>query len=113
MVRRIAYSSRARRSATASWLFLGGIGLIAACSTDSERGGVDVASSELTQEQQLILGFERPTTDWSAPNGTLSSSTIVTQGTRSLAVSPVGWTEITCIPLSSLGAVQSSLRVDV
>src|SRR3954469_7578318 len=107
------FGRRASLGARNYWAALTVAAFAGACSTDSPSEKVSGLTLDLTQEQQKILGFERPTTDWSAPNGTLTASTTVTEGTKALAVSPVGWTEMTSIPLSSLGPVQSTLKVDV
>ncbi|HEY3494239.1 MAG TPA: hypothetical protein VGK73_06120, partial [Polyangiaceae bacterium] len=72
--------------ASTPWILLGMAGVVGACTDGGALEQAGISTGELTQEQQLILGFERPTTDWSAPNGQLGSSTTVTQGTKSLSV---------------------------
>jgi hypothetical protein len=105
-------TARYHLRAVAPWIVLAAAGFATACSSSDENSN-GILTSELSLEQQLILGFERPTTDWSAPNGMLGQSTTRTQGSKALSVSPNGWTELTSVPLSSLGPVQTSLKVDV
>jgi hypothetical protein len=69
-------------------------------------------SHELTSDQIAVLGFERPTVDWSSTSGGVSESTTVTQGSKALAANG-GYREITSVSLSSLGGVKSTLRLDV
>jgi hypothetical protein len=79
----------------------------------AQRGEEPLAQSRqaLSAVQQRVLGFEAPTTDWSG--GAISSSSTVSQGAAALAVSPNGWTELTSIPLSSLGGVKSAFSYDI
>lgn len=74
----------------------------------------DVSSSRLalSQDNARILGFEAPASDWTAPVS-LSASGIVSQGSASLAVVPNGWTEISSKNISSLGATNATLELDV
>jgi hypothetical protein len=74
----------------------------------------EIVQQDLTADQAAVLGFERPTIDWSTQNGSaITESATVTQGTKALALQPLGWTEITSAALSSLGPVKSTLSVDV
>ena len=86
--------------------------LATACSSEPGSGEKREERFELTQAQADVLGFERPTIDWSS-SGTLAESTTVSQGAKALAVTPSGWTEINSIALSSLGPVKSNLGIDV
>jgi len=64
-----------------------------------------------------VLGMEAPTTDWSilwSAQGTLGSSTTVTQGSSSLSIQPRNYVPIQSVPLSSLGSrAGTSLQVDL
>jgi len=72
-----------------------------------------VASQALTADQARVLGFETPLQDWSSQQGTLSASSIVSQGAAALGVTSVGWTEIPSRTLSSLGTVGGTLSYDI
>ncbi len=87
--------------------------LMPACIYASDDGRAGRLSQPLTPEQQAILGFERPTLDWSSPSGGLAESTTVTQGAKALAVTGAGWHEIDSVALSSLGSIKSNLGIDV
>jgi RHS repeat-associated protein len=85
---------------------------VASCS-DPPRESESVGSSTaaLTSNER-ILGFES-VSDWSATTGTLAASTRVVEGAQSLAVSGIGYTQLTSAQLSSLGTVDPSLTVDL
>ena len=89
--------------------------LVIACS-DSGTNPTEAVRAKtlaLTPDQEAVLGFERPTTDWSSPGHALGESTTVSQGSKALTIIPSGSTEITSVPLSALGAVKSTLSVDL
>jgi hypothetical protein len=64
-----------------------------------------------------VLGFELPTTDWSvlwSASGTISSSSLATTGSSSLALQPRGYVPIESVQMSSLGGrVGTALLLDV
>lgn len=93
------------------WGFVSFSALLA-CSAELPE---DVASSQqaLTAVQERVLGFETPTADWQTNAGTRGASTTRSQGAQSLSIVPNGWTELTSIPLSSLGNVNSTFRYDI
>src|SRR5690349_12882137 len=64
-----------------------------------DREGVTSVSEALTNDD--VLGFES-LSGWSATAGTLALSTDRVQGASSLAVSNVGYTQLTSAPLSSV-----------
>lgn len=71
--------------------------------------GRHAAALTLTDENARVLGFENAN-DWSNDAGLSSQKT---EGSSSLAVAVSGWTEVTSIPLSTLGAVADNLSIDV
>jgi hypothetical protein len=89
----------------------GALALLGGCS-DEPRQAETTSAQGLTSDHALVLGFERPTLDWSS-SATIAESTTVSQGAKALAVQPNGWTEINSVALSSLGSVKSTLSVDV
>jgi hypothetical protein len=104
------------RGRSSLWVLLAGCVALYACSGDGENGSgesIGGFSEALTTAQSRVLGFETPTADWTTNAGTLSSSTTRSQGAQSLGIRPNGWTELTSIPLSSLGNVNSTFRYDV
>lgn len=88
-----------------------------ACLACSSAGGTDEVvvqqRAALSPGQVRVLGFESPVADWSSPTGTLSQSSTHSQGSASLAVRNSGWTEISSVPLSSLGTVGGILNYDI
>src|SRR5690349_11555370 len=94
--------------------FLAG-SLLAACGAVPEgtEESVGTRAEAITVAQGAVLGFEAPTTDWRTSAGTLSSSTTHSQGSFSLGIRPNGWTELTSVPLSSLGNVNNTLKFDI
>ncbi len=55
------------------------------------RSTVGTAHQKLTDSQARILGFESPSTDWTATNGvSIASSGNAAQGSFALAVAPQG-----------------------
>lgn len=68
-----------------------------------EQAVVDVAR---------VLGFES-TADWSVTTGTKSSSTIRTQGARSLALRNFSYVELRSVALPTLSGVTSTLAFDL
>src|SRR5262245_15188737 len=98
------------------WGWLAGVFTILACGNEAlhnDEGAVGTTTEALTQAQTRVLGFEAPTTDWRTSAGTLSSSTTRSQGSFSLGIRPNGWTEITSIPLASLGNVNNTFRYQI
>lgn len=77
------------------------------------KESVGTLGAALTAAQESVLGFEAPTTEWTRTNGSISESTVVTQGSKSLSVNPNGWTELTSIALSSIGPVNGSFKFDL
>lgn len=78
----------------AGWL-LALVGLLVGCGTEGPGDSVGTASQALTAEQNRVLGFEAPITDWSTTNGSpRSASTDVVEGSQSLSVTINGYTEI-------------------
>lgn len=63
----------------------------------------------LTGMQQRVVGFEAPTTDWTASSGTRGASTRHTEGNLSLSLSGIGYADIVSVPLSSLGNVADTV----
>lgn len=102
---------RVAKGFTSLGVLAGGL-LLAACGAGSSES-TGAGSQSLSADQLAVLGFERPTTDWSSPSGSLGSSSVVSQGSAALSVQPMGWTEINSVLLSSLGPVQSTLKVDL
>jgi hypothetical protein len=91
-------------------------GVGAGCSSEAGDGSEEPAGTveqALTQAQARVLGFESPTADWSSQQAGIAAAATSSQGSQALAVSPVGWTEITSISLAALGQVGSALSVDV
>jgi hypothetical protein len=79
---------------------------------------VDITAQALTAvDIDRVLGFETPTSDWSiieSGPGTLSTSTTLTQGSRSLAITAHGYVSVQSVALPSLGSrVGSTIRYDI
>ena len=61
-----------------------------------------------------MLGFEAPTTDWGAQNGSpVTASSTSTQGQTALAVSPSGWTELGSVEIDAFDSANSTATLDV
>lgn len=99
-----------------SWGLLAGVCSILGCGQGDRAEpqlSLRTVSRDLTSDQERVLGFEAALADWSSAVGSLSASGTASQGAQALAVVPEGWTEISSIPLSSLGEVESSVSYDV
>ncbi len=75
---------------------------------DGEAGEI---SSALTT-QETVFGFESVQA-WSVTGGALAPTTVHSQGSSALSVTPNGYTELTSVPLSSLTSVSATLSLDV
>ncbi|HYQ04506.1 MAG TPA: choice-of-anchor D domain-containing protein [Polyangiaceae bacterium] len=74
---------------------------------------VSIVTQQVTSSTTAsVLGFENAS-QWTVSAGTVSSSGIVSQGAAALGVSGFYYTELSSTPLSSLGAVGSTLSVDI
>lgn len=83
-----------------------------ACSVESEP--VRQVQLKLSQEQFSVLGFESPSIDWAATNGTpVGSSSEAVQGVAALAVSPSGYTEFVSAPIVALGGALPEATVRI
>lgn len=88
------------------------VALAAGCSSP-EAPTLGKVGMALTAAQEAVLGFESPTTDWTASSGSVAASSNVTQGSQALALTAWGWTELVSTPLSTLGQTNDTLRLDV
>ena len=61
---------------------------------------------------ESVLGFES-TQVWSVTSGTLASTTVHSQGSAAVSVTPNGFAQLTSVPLSTLGGTTSTLSLDV
>lgn len=61
---------------------------------------------------ESVLGFES-TQVWSVSSGTVAATTVQSQGSAALSVTPVGYAQLTSVPLSTLGGATSTLSLDV
>jgi hypothetical protein len=77
----------------------------------ADVANLGVASAALSTNES-VLGFESAQ-DWSASAGTLSSTSVHTQGSAALNVSSNGYTELTSAPLSTLATVSATVSVDI
>lgn len=90
------------------------LGTVASCTTtDGRSREVGKVGQPLTAQGSRVLGFETPLADWSAPTGMLSSQGTASQGVKALGIVPAGWTEVSSIPLQSLGSAKSTASIDV
>ena len=86
----------------------------AACSSrDVPDPSTRTSHQALTAAAARVLSFEDGPNDWSNSSGALSLSDACTDGNHSLAVSVNGWTEVTSIALSTIGAVGDTASIDV
>lgn len=76
--------------------------MLAACATPAA----------LAQTQTDVVGFESPQ-NWSTTSGTLTSTTVRSQGNAGLAVNNFSYTQLQSTPLSTLSGVSQQLVVDV
>jgi hypothetical protein len=77
-------------------------------SADTSPPGV-VTSALLNP--QAVLGFESSQA-WSVSIGTIASTTVHTEGSAALSVTPNGYTVLTSAPLSTLSSISPTLSVD-
>ncbi len=89
------------------------VSLASGCSGEKAPSQTGKIGSALTATQVAVLGFENPTSDWTASSGSISASSTVTQGSQALALTTNGWTEVVSVPLSSLGATSDTLSLDI
>ncbi len=104
-------------------LFVGVLVLVGACGDErrapSETGqgeSVGVQRQSLTATQTRILGFEGTigtNGDWRAVTGTASSSTVHSEGTRSLSLSGNTGPSARSTSISTLGTLASQAGIDV
>jgi len=74
---------------------------------------VSIVTQQVTSSiTASVFGFENAS-QWTVSTGTVSSSSIVSQGAASLGVSGFYYTELTSTPLSSVGTVGNTLSVDI
>lgn len=60
------------------------------------------------------MGFEAPTTDWGAPNGSpITTSSDITQGSHSLAVTINGYTEVISTQIAAPGSARAQATFDI
>lgn len=92
---------------------VGALTVLAGCGQEEQetQSQVRTVRDALTASAEAlrILGFE-DAADW---NGSSANSSESSQGASSVGVSVNGWTEITSVPLSTLGTVAPLLSVDV
>ena len=91
-----------------SLLWLPGCAGEAADSGDDSAAGV--VRSALTSPQ-AVLGFESVQA-WSASGGTIASTTVHSEGTAALSVTPNGYTVLTSAALSTLSSTSPTLSLD-
>lgn len=87
----------------------------AACGGSGESSDVRQAGQNLTLGQDRVLGFEAPSSDWTANNGSpVGSTTDVTQGSAALTITPNGYTQLNSTQISAVGApVASNITFDM
>jgi hypothetical protein len=94
-------------------LVLSVLGLVA-CSGDVSDGAdasdPGVISSALTT-QENVFGFES-TQAWTATGGSIASTSVHSQGSSALSVTPNGYTQLTSAALSTLSSVNATLSLD-
>lgn len=74
---------------------------------------VSIVTQQTTSSSAAsILGFENAS-QWTVSTGTVSSSTVVTQGSAALGVAGFYYTELTSAPLNTVGTVSSTLSFDI
>lgn len=80
---------------------------------EDPSGDLSISSSKsaMTDVQQRILGFEDPVNDWSSA-GSIDQSNDSSQGQSALSVLSVGWTEISNVPISSVGQIENTISLD-
>src|SRR5688572_29826456 len=103
-------------------LFVGVLVLVGACgderrSATEQEETVGVQRESLTATQTRILGFEGTiggsSGDWRAVTGTATSSTVHSEGTRSLSLSGSTSPSARSTAISTLGTVASQAGIDV
>ncbi len=111
---------------TGAWIrqiFVGVLVLVGACGderrapSETEPGeAVGVQRESLTATQARILGFEGTigtNGDWRAVTGTAASSTVRSEGTRSLSLSGSTGPSARSTAISTLGTLASQAAIDV
>ena len=96
---------------------LGVVCLGAACDEPQGEEKLGEARQALTTNER-ILGFERVSatpseSDWLTTGGSLSSASPATEGAHALGIANIGWAQLESSPLSALGSVSTSLKLDV
>jgi hypothetical protein len=85
--------------------------MLCACGAESgDASDVGVVTSALTL-QETVLGFESAS-GWSASAGSLSATSVHSQGSAALSLSANGYSELTSAPLATLAGVSSSIALD-
>jgi hypothetical protein len=87
-----------------------GIAAASGCAGNTDMP-IDVSAEALTVSSR-VLGFEN-TADWRASTGTLAASAVHDEGAAAIAVSSFWYTEITSVRIGSVGAVGSTVALDV
>ena len=86
---------------------------LAACGVTPQPDAEDFGQlEEALSNPAAVLGFES-TSYWTASSGTKASSTDTTQGTAALALSNFGYSELTSVPLATVGGTSPTLLLDV
>ncbi len=85
--------------------------LVMCSSNEGEPVGQHVQA--LSTEQARILGFEAPTTDWTASGGQITESSNVSQGSAALAVSSNGYVVVASDEISGFEDEPSEMTVDL
>jgi len=83
------------------------------CSGQVDRADaseVGVATAALST-QESVLGFE-DTQGWTVTGGALAATSVHSQGSAALSVTPNGYTELTSAALSTLSSANSTLSLD-
>jgi len=98
---------------------LGGLSFVllalTACGAQVDASSDGSAVGEQTQAlttAETVLGFESPQV-WSVSSGTTVSSSVHSQGSAALSVTPNGFAQLTSVPLSTLAGATSTLSLDV
>jgi hypothetical protein len=89
----------------------------AACDEPQSEPEAGSVRQNLTTNER-ILGFERVSaapadSDWKTSGGLLSTGAPPSEGAQALGISNIGWALLESAPLSALGAVSSSAKLDV
>ena len=93
--------------------FLVSVGALGACSSEQEPE-VGTRTQALTATQSRVWGFEAPASDWITNNGSvIESSSVVSEGSSSLAFSLNGYTEIESVAVHAPGLEPDQISVDI